>query len=121
MHPFLARTVGGLLPSAYIRHFLFGLLFPAIAIAIMSSRSHSAPWHMYAIFAINTLLYPYARHAYESIVGYILGDNVIFANVGMVLLVKAFTILLCWGLALFIAPVGLLFLYFQTGRISKSE
>jgi len=121
MHPILARTVGGLLPSAYIRHFLFGLLFPAIAYAALSSRSTPSPWHMYAIFAVNSLLYPYARHAYETIVEFILGNNVIFANLGFVLFVKIFTMLLCWGFAVVVAPLGLLFIYFQTGKVAKAE
>jgi hypothetical protein len=116
MHPFLAKTIGGLSASGYIRHFLFGMLFPAFALAISSTHSLPTPWNVYVIFAVNTLLYPYARHAYETIVDYILGSNIIVTNLGFALIVKIVTMLLCWGGAIVIAPVGLLCLYFQNSN-----
>jgi hypothetical protein len=116
MHPFLAKTICGLTAAAYTRHFLFGLLFPAFLIAISSVDPLPTPWKVYAIFAVNTVLYPYARHAYESIVSYILGNNIVFTGLGFALILKVFTMLLCWGGAIVIAPVGLLFLYFQNSN-----
>ncbi|MNR50910.1 hypothetical protein D3C85_1704980 [compost metagenome] len=61
---------------------------------------------------IMTLLYPYSRFVYERIVGFIMGDNVFFVNAFFMLFAKAFTMLICWTCAIFIAPVGLAYLYF---------
>lgn len=68
------------------------------------------------IVAVNTLLYPYSRFVYESIVDFILGRNVFFVNATMMLIVKWMTMTFCWGFAIFVAPIGLAYLYFARGR-----
>ncbi|ABE53889.1 conserved hypothetical protein [Shewanella denitrificans OS217] len=64
----------------------------------------------------NTLLYPYSRFVYENVVGFILGRQVFFVNAIFMLVVKLFTMALCWCLAIFIAPIGLLYLYFRNSK-----
>lgn len=118
MHPVLARSFGGLPPGYYIRQFLFGLLFPAV-LFLSSTRGKAVlalPVHLQAILALDTLLYPYARFVYESVAGYIVGDTVVVIPAFLYGAVKLFTMLLCWGFAFFIAPVGLVWLYFRNGR-----
>ena len=61
-------------------------------------------------------LYPYSRFVYESVVGYLMGNNVFFVNAFLMLITKLFTMLLCWFLSIFIAPVGLLYLYFYHSK-----
>ena len=121
MHPIITKTFGGLSTQYYIRHFLFGLLFPALFIAMQTQMPEGQPvnYGLYVVLVINTLLYPYARFVYESIVSFIMGDNVFFVNAIMLLMTKLFTMLLCWGFALFIAPVGLLYLYVYHSRQQK--
>ncbi|MBF0803445.1 MULTISPECIES: hypothetical protein [unclassified Neisseria] len=91
------KTFGGLSPTYYIRQFLFGLIFPAFFF-FMGSQIGSG---------------------YESIVGYIMGENMFFVNALLMLLVKIFTMLLCWMFAVFIAPIGLIYLYFYHSRQEK--
>ena len=121
MHPILERTVGGLKPSAYVRHFLFGLMFPALALFIDSQVEGHSRWSLYVWMALSTLLYPYARHAYESVAGYIMGKNVFFTSAYFGLSMKLFTMIMCWGFAVFVAPIGMLVLYFQTRPIADTE
>ena len=64
------------------------------------------------IGVLNAFIYPYARFVYESIVGFILGDNVFFVNVILLMVVKFATMLLCYAFAIFIASIGLIYLYF---------
>ncbi len=116
MHPIIARSFGGLSRSYYIRQFLFGLVFPVFIFAMVLSRGGMPPLQMAIFCALNSLLYPYARFVYESIVGYVMGNNVFFVNAFLMLLVKLFTIMLCWAFALFIAPMGLIWLYFHHSR-----
>jgi hypothetical protein len=66
----------------------------------------------YVIFIANTFLYPYSRFVYESIVGFIFGENVFFVNVLFLFTAKFITMLIYWSFAAFIAPLGLLYLYF---------
>ena len=118
MHPIIAKTFGGLTPQYYFRQFAFGLFFPAFVIyASSQSPTHNAlQAGAIVVLAINTILYPYSRFVYESVVDFIMGKNVFFVNALMMLIAKFFTMLLCWTLAIFIAPVGLIYLFFRNSK-----
>lgn len=119
MHPVLAKTFGGLSPQYYIRQFLFGLAFPAFIIFMVSRGSSPIQFGMIALLVVNTLLYPYSRFVYESVIGYIMGQNTFFLNAFVMLFAKAITMLLCWAFAIFIAPIGLVYLYFHHSRAER--
>lgn len=118
MHPAITKTFGGLSAQYYVRQFLFGLIFPALIWLTLSNSTepHSIPIGTYALFVVNTLLYPYSRFVYERLSGYILGTNVFFGNAALVLFVKLLTMTICWCFAIFLAPLGLLYLYIQHSR-----
>lgn len=71
------------------------------------------------ILIANTFLYPYSRFVYESIVDFIIGNNTFFANAIFMMFVKMTTMLLCFLLAIIIAPIGLLYLYFYHSRNAR--
>ena len=79
--------------------------------ATSSPKEMATPYAMIAMFSFNTLLYPYSRFVYEKIVGFILGENTFFVNALLMLVVKVLTMEMCWGIAVFITPVGLIYLY----------
>lgn len=116
MHPALIKSFGGLSAAYYVRQFLFGLIFPAVIILMATQGTRPLTWSMIAFMAINSLLYPYARFVYESIVGFIMGESVFFVNVLLILSITFITMMLCWLLAIFIAPLGLLYLYFYHSK-----
>lgn len=116
MHPVLAKTFGGLSKPYYFRQFFFGLLFFAVILFPAFRSPQGVPFSLVVLVTINTLLYPYARFVYESIVGFVMGDNVFFVNAFLMLLVKVMTMALCWGFAVFIAPIGLAYLYFHHSK-----
>lgn len=122
MHPVIAKTFGGLSAQYYVRQFLFGLIFPVLLLFMLShlTTSNPVPFIAYALFAVNTLLYPYSRFVYESIVSYIMGGNVFFVNAILMLVVKLMTMAICWAAAILIAPIGLLYLYVHHSRRSAS-
>ncbi len=119
MHPLIAKTFGGLSAPYYFRQFVFGLIFPAFMYFMMSRTPHPVPIAAMLMLTVNTLLYPYARFVYESIVGFILGQNVFFVNAILMLVVKFITMALCWGFAIFIAPLGLVYLYIHHTRAER--
>lgn len=122
MHPVIAKTFGGLSAAIYFRHFVFGLIFPAML--GLSLYSDKAPvWmtvQMGSLLVVNTLLYPYSRFIYEKLVGFVLGENVFFVNAFLMMFVKLTTMLMCWGFAIFIAPLGLVYLYWHHSRASAT-
>ena len=106
------KTFGGLTAPYYFRHFFFGLMFPVITYFSLRDNLYPPPLiATYAFVAANTLLYPYARFVYESVVHFILGDSVFYINAGVHLLWKFLTMYCCWFLAIPIAPVGLVYVY----------
>jgi len=102
----------GLTKEYYLRQLFFGsLIFTLITAMTLSGTSEKSNIGTIIIFAINTILYPYSRFAYESIVEFILGDTILFSSVGIFSILKIITMFLCWMFAIFIAPVGLLIIY----------
>jgi len=121
MHPVIAKTFGGLSLQYYFRQFLFGLIFPVLIYFMMSWSANANPVSLAVIgvMLINTVLYPYSRFVYEGIVGFVVGQNMFWVNALFLLFVKLMTMALCWGLAIFVAPVGLAYLYFQNGKANR--
>lgn len=113
MHPLIAKTFGGLSAPYYFRHLVFGLLIPlGMFLVISHGGGQSISTREYVLFAINTLLYPYARYVYEGIIDFIVGSNAFIVNAFVMLITKFVTMMLCWFLAIFIAPVGLAYLFY---------
>ncbi|MFT2112461.1 hypothetical protein [Marinomonas sp. 2405UD68-3] len=127
MNPIIQKTLGGLSKEYYVRQFLFGLIFPAILYFISSQgTADGMPASLILLCIVNAFLYPYSRFVYESVVGYILGDTVLFGSIFVVAITKYITMSICWAAAIFIAPVGLVYLYFyhtkqDTNKQSQSD
>lgn len=116
MNHLIAKTFGGLSLTYYFRHFIFGLIFPALFLFMQSQTTQPTSIGMMVFMAISTLLYPYSRFVYERIIDFIMGQNVFFINTIVMLIAKLITMLLCWVCAVFIAPAGLVYLYFYHSK-----
>jgi len=113
MHPIIEKTFGGLSKPYYFRHFAFGLIFVALFIFMSLQSPSGMPLHLAVILAVNAFLYPYSRFVYESIVGFIVGDNLFVFPVVVMLIAKLITMGFCFAFAIFIAPIGLAYLYYH--------
>ena len=121
----------GFTPQYYFRQLFFGLIIGSIYLYMMwntlnrdgvVSESDIHDFTQMAIFAIvSTLLYPYSRFAYEEIVGFLLGKNIFFINSIIYLLAKVMTMITCWAFAIFIFPLGLLFIYYYQKQKAKES
>lgn len=118
MRSLFAKTFGGLSGPVYLRHFLFGAIIAAVLIAVSVSGKHQPSLTFISLALINALLYPYARFVYEGVVDYVVGNNQFYWNTLTFLLAKYFTIMMCWVFAVFIAPVGLAYLFFRNSKRS---
>jgi hypothetical protein len=108
MHPVLQKTFGGLSKSYYHRQLFFGMFFALIICLVQGGP----PLYIYILLFINALLYPYARFVYEGIAGAIMGDTVVILS-GPMLAIKFMMMAMCFVLAIFIAPIGLAYLYWH--------
>mgnify|MGYP000259130609 CR=1 FL=1 len=113
MYHVIESAFKGLDRAIYLRHLFFGALIATFMMYFSFQTGRPVEVKQILWLTMNTLLYPYARYTYESIVAFILGENALFANASIVLFTKALTMLLCWTLALFIAPFGLAYLSFR--------
>ncbi|HJV87443.1 MAG TPA: hypothetical protein VJ698_18385 [Noviherbaspirillum sp.] len=119
MHPVIQKTLGGLSAPYYFRQMFFGLLLAGFVYVMSTRGGHGIPIGMWFLIIVNTLLYPYSRFVYESIVGFLMGENIFVVHALLMLLVKTLTVLLCWGFAIFVAPIGLLYLYIYHSRARR--
>ncbi len=119
MHPIIQKTLGGLSRQYYFRQFFFGLLVAAFVFFLSTQGGRSMPTSVLLFTVVNTLLYPYSRFVYESLVGFIMGQNVFFMNAILMLIAKFVTMTSCWAFAIFVAPLGLAYLYFHHSKATN--
>lgn len=113
MNPLIAKTFGGLSTQYYIRQFFFGLIFFLVTLFILHHATLFGYVSLgtYIMLILNTLLFPYARFVYESVVGYFTHNKTFFANAAVAWIIKLITMVLCWMFAIFISPIGLLYFF----------
>lgn len=121
---FFQKTFGGLNKSDFFRHLAFGIALSALLIFIRRQSNQGIELGLISVVVINALLYPYARFVYESIIDFITGGNVfIFSGIMLLVMfmVKLFTMIMCWGFSIFIAPIGLLYLFYYHTKNSQES
>jgi hypothetical protein len=116
MRHFIAMTFGGLSLRYYLRQLFFGAGITALIVFVIIQGEGQLRMDQLVLLLVNALLYPYSRFVYEQAMGFLMGDNVFFVNAMMLLLAKTLTIALCWAFAIFVAPVGLAYLFFYHRR-----
>ncbi|EEE2004507.1 hypothetical protein CI266_004941 [Salmonella enterica subsp. enterica serovar Kotte] len=118
---FLRKTFGGLNRPYYIRQLIFGGVISALLIWLGMKSSHGINVPTTIIIVANAFIYPYSRFVYESIISFIMGENVFYINAILMLSVKLGMMLACWFFAFCIAPVGLIYLYFVHSKQNQTE
>lgn len=69
---------------------------------------------------LSQILYPYSRFVYHSITDFIFGNNMFIVNAFLMLILKfLMMMMICWFFAIFIAPIGLLYLYYHHTKEEK--
>jgi len=104
MYSVALKTLEGMSPAVYVRHFLFGL---GVAFLVHRVALPGSPWPVvvWTLLIVNTALYPFSRFAYDRIAGYITGANLFILPLVLMLGAKLFTMVLCWLLAPLVAPL----------------
>lgn len=117
MKDIINKSFNGLSKQYYLRQLFFSFAITVLYFILPQQISFA-----HILFAIVCLfLYPYSRFVYETVFEFILGNNVFFTNAIVLLIAKLFTMLACWFFSIFIAPVGLLYLYFYNSKTEKKE
>ncbi|ENU4404366.1 hypothetical protein ACE4BB_000701 [Salmonella enterica] len=110
------KTLGGFKNKLLYSPFHFCAIISTFFIYISMQNPSGMKVANVIFFVINALLYPYARFVYEQVISFIMGENVFFINAIVMLMAKVITMCLCWIFSIFIAPVGLAYLYYYHSK-----
>ena len=113
----------GLQPAYYLRHFILISPLPLFILThthLTDVHTHMIVWSQIqgvALITVSWFLYPFSRFVYESVVNWIMGDNIFIANALIWLIAKLFTMALCFSFAIFLAPIAWIYIfwYFKFG------
>lgn len=107
---------GGFICFYYICNFFFSLIFFMVFIFIFSFGKESFFGGLFVFvlifMVVSCFFYFYFWFVYESVVNYIVGCNMFFVNVVLMLVVKFMIMFLCWYLVIFIVLFGLVYFFF---------
>ncbi len=111
MKNFIRTLFTSLTPAYFVRQYLYaGIVFACFVFAAQETTSF--PMSLTLFMGLNFMLYPFAMFVYDSFVGLIMGNHVFLVNLLFSLLWGIFKILLIYLLSLFLAPIGIIILYF---------
>ena len=113
---FLRRIFGGLQPSYLIRSYLVGLIFFSLMIgmALNAETKNGSPVGLIVFASLSTLLFPFAKLVWDELRDLAFGNNVIFMNAMMLIMLKWLVNGFLWAFAIFVAPIGILYLWLRT-------
>lgn len=114
---YLRRIFGSINTQYLVRAYVFSFaLFGLMAYFLVVSRSEATPvnWPVMAIFFISALLFPFSKLVYDELKSFLLGNNVFYLNALVVLFAKLFINVFLFSFAIFVAPLGVLYLHFRS-------
>jgi len=115
MNSILKKTLGGLSTQYYLRHLFFSLMLSGVFVYSVMEHG-SLPIGFLLFIGVSTLLYPYSRFVYESIIDFILGDNAFLLPAIPLIIAKIIMMIVCLIMAILIAPIGLAYLYYHHSK-----
>lgn len=113
---FLSRILGVVDRTYLVRAYAIGF---AISGGFMYMAMQSPEWtgfrfDNFAYFALSILLFPFSKLVYDELKRVALGNNVLVMNAMVMLVAKLLINVTLFGAAMFIAPVGVLYLWLRS-------
>lgn len=112
----LDRTFGELRPRFLTRSYLIAASFMGLIIWIFF-QSHTpiaSAVPMLTVYAVSTLLFPFAKLVWNEVRDFLVCDTFFIANAFVVLFTKFVVNLFLWSFAILIAPIGIGYLWFRS-------
>lgn len=119
MSNFFLKTFGGLSKEYLFRQYFFGLVIFGFFFMLATTNPMASSQDktiLIVMGSISLILYPYAHFVYDSVLGFIMGNNEFFVSSIALLIWKIFRMALIFSFSIFIAPIGLAYLYFHHSR-----
>lgn len=123
---FFNRVFGAVNRAYLVRAYVIGVAIFAFLVWAMSSYLDSNPdkqfnhYGIFTYFAICTVLFPFAKLAWDQLRDFAMGGNLIVMNAIFLLMLKVWINAFLWSSAVFVAPLGMFWLWYKT-RDSVSQ
>lgn len=112
--PFLRRIFGSVDRAYLIRAYIISFAIFAFCAAIFSRDTHQTHPFEWVFFIVNTILFPFSKLVWDEIMALLLGRNMFFLPAIFLMLAKLMINIFLWGGAIFVAPLGILWLWYRT-------
>lgn len=115
------KSIIGELDSDYLRrNYIIGGSWGAFFILSLVSSSEDNMFTLAAVlyFSLCIYLFPFAAYVWDGIVNVVLGDTVIFLPLLIMLMWKTTKVGMLFTFAVFVAPLGIVYLLFQQKKRS---
>ena len=115
---FIKRIFGSVQPRYLIRAYVLSAAFMALMVWMVLSLDSAKPMHdravTLAVFGVGALLFPFSKLVWDEIKRVMMGETVFFMNAVILMFLKVLVNFFLWGFSIFIAPVGILYLWFRS-------
>ncbi len=114
---YLRRIFGGFNTQYLVRSYVLSFVFFGLMIyAVVINRPAASPvnWSGTTLLVISALLYPFSKLVYDELKAFLLGNNVFYLSAPIVIIAKLFINALLFAFAIFIAPLGVLYLHLRS-------
>lgn len=120
------RTIGSLSPQYVIRAYVIAFaLFaffawmraqqdPNAQGAIATGGYDASDYGTLAVLFVGSLLFPFTKLVWDELRDLALGENFVLINAVVMLIAKIFINFMLWFGSIFVAPLGLLYLWYRT-------
>lgn len=121
---FISRTFGALRPTYVIRAYVIGAIFFAciLWLHLQTPDTHSTTDKvvMLAYLFACTLLFPFAKLVWDELRNVALGSNFFLMNAAILIFLKLVVNMMLWFFAVFVAPLGILYLWYRSSDVSTT-
>jgi len=116
---FFSRTFGVLRPAWLFRAYVISVVFFTLVAWMQLQAATTAGWtgqraFLMGYFVLCLILFPFAKLAWEELRNLVLGNNILFLNAIVMLMLKLMVSAALWMFTPFIAPLMMLYLWLST-------
>lgn len=113
---FLRRIFGSFDKAYLVRAYVIGIAILALYAVILSRGADPIPSPIWFILIVNTILFPFSKLVWDEIMSLLLGRNIFFLPAIFLMFAKLLINVALWAGAIFVAPLGILWLWYRSGE-----
>jgi hypothetical protein len=120
---FIARILGGLKARFLLRAWVLGAVFWGLMAWMFATHGREPERYLptLAYLVVSTVLFPFSKLVWNELRSFVLGDNIVFLPVIFMLPAKLIVNFVLWFLAVFIAPLGIGYIWLRTRALAEPD